>query len=88
MPETSLADTSSRVEVEFIDGKNLVAEVPVALGNPENPMSDKDMWNKFEPLVRPRLGPNTEKLFDCLSSFEGHGSMSRAVSLITERRNP
>jgi 2-methylcitrate dehydratase PrpD len=88
VPETSLADTSSRVEVEFIDGKNLVAEVPVALGNPENPMSDKDMWNKFEPLVRPKLGPNTEKLFDCLSSFEGHGSMSRAVSLITERRNP
>ena len=45
-------------------------------------MSIEDMWNKFEPLVRPKLGQNTEELFDCLSSFEESGSMSHALNLI------
>ena len=80
--DASLVDTSSRIEVEFEEGTSLVAEVPVALGNPKNPMSIEDMWNKFEPLVRPKLGQNTEELFDCLSSFEESGSMSHTLKLI------
>lgn len=83
--DPGMADTATRLEAAFADGGALVVDVPLALGNPGNPMSQQDMWRKFEPLVRPTLGPATEELFDLLDDFERHGAMDRLTDLVANR---
>ena len=51
-----MAQTAAQIVVELTDGSRLDADIPLALGNPDNPMSWDDMWRKFEPLVEPTLG--------------------------------
>ena len=53
-PGTEL--TEGFVEVHLTDGRALRADVPLALGNPGNPMSWAGMEGKFGGLVEP--GPN------------------------------
>ena len=54
-----MAQTAARIVVELTDGSRLDADIPLALGNPDNPMNWDDMWRKFEPLVEPTLGDRT-----------------------------
>ena len=78
-PGTEL--TEGYVEVELTDGRTLRADVPLALGNPGNPMSWDGMWGKFSGLVKPALGDQTRVLFDALRSFEQPGTLARVMKM-------
>ncbi len=79
-PDTEL--TEGYVEVELADGRSLRANVPLALGNPGNPMSWEGMQAKFAGLVEPVLGRDTRPLFESLRSFEAPGTLARMFALI------
>ncbi len=74
---------ASVLDVELEDGRKLHAEVPVALGNPENPMDWDDMKAKFDGLAEPVLGPKAETLYEALRTFEQPGRMAEALNLVS-----
>jgi 2-methylcitrate dehydratase PrpD len=80
-PDTEL--TEGFVEVELADGRSLRANVPLALGNPGNPMSWEGMQAKFAGLVEPVLGRDTRPLFESLRSFEAPGTLARVIALVS-----
>jgi 2-methylcitrate dehydratase PrpD len=79
-PDTEL--TAGFVEVHLGDGRRLRADVPLALGNPGNPMSWSAMEGKFNGLVEPVLGADARPLFEALRTFETPGTLARVVTLI------
>lgn len=73
---------SARVELSFADGSTAAADTPMALGNPENPMTWDDMRVKFDALVEPELGAaDTGELFDLLRQFDT-GALTDYVRLV------
>ena len=84
-PTDDMAETAARIVVELSDGSRLDADVPLALGNPGNPMSWDDMWRKFEPLVTPSLAGRSRELFDLLRAFEQPGSLERFAQMVAAR---
>jgi len=79
-PGTEL--TEGYVEVHLADGRQLRADVPLALGNPGNPMSWAGMEAKFAGLVEPTLGDDTALLFAALRRFEEPGTLARVMTLL------
>ncbi|MFM9849893.1 MAG: MmgE/PrpD family protein [Hyphomicrobiaceae bacterium] len=63
LPDPQVGYASARLDVEFNDGRTSTHEIATAKGHPGNPVSWDDMWAKFDGLVSPRLGPETETLF-------------------------
>ena len=79
-PGTEL--TEGFVEVTLLDGRALRADVPLALGNPGNPMSWDAMEGKFGGLVEPVLGQETRSLFEALRRFEAPGTLAKVIALL------
>lgn len=79
-PNTEL--TQGFVEVHLDDGRKLRADVPVALGNPQNPMSWSAMEGKFGGLVEPVLGRESKTLFETLRRFEEPGTLASIMALL------
>ena len=79
-PGTEL--TEGFVEVHLNDGQTLRADVPLALGNPGNPMSWSGMEAKFGGLVEPILGKETQPLFEALRRFEAPGTLARVIKMV------
>ena len=79
-PGTEL--TEGYVEVELNDGRKLRADVPLALGNPGNPMSWDGMWGKFSGLVTPALGNEARVLFGTLREFEKPGTLAKIMKMV------
>jgi 2-methylcitrate dehydratase PrpD len=75
------------MEVFLDNGRKLRAEIPWALGNPDNPMGWDDMRDKFQSLVEPVLGGSWAELFDTLRGFDQPGNLTRATSLVSPRDN-
>ncbi len=73
---------AAALEVEFTGGGHLNTHIPVALGNPENPMDWNDMRDKFMVLVEPPLGRNAEPLWQALRSVEEPGRFGEALTLL------
>ena len=84
-PTESMAQTAARIVVELADGSRLDADIPLALGNPDNPMGWDDMWRKFEPLVASTLGDRSRELYDLLRAFEEPGSLDTFVEMVSAR---
>jgi len=80
-PGTEL--TEGYVEVHLADGRALRADVPLALGNPGNPMSWAGMEGKFAGLVEPVLGDGTRSLFEALRRFEEPGTLAKVMTTVT-----
>lgn len=78
-PGTEL--TEGFVEVHLADGHKLRADVPLALGNPGNPMSWRTMEGKFAGLVEPVLGDRARPLFDALRRFEEPGTLAKVITM-------
>ncbi len=73
---------SARIEIKFADGGALESDTPMALGNPDNPMSWDDMRVKFDALVAPVLGEaDCAALFDVLRRFDT-GAAAEYVRLV------
>jgi 2-methylcitrate dehydratase PrpD len=81
-PGTEL--TEGFVEVHTTDGKTLRANMPLALGNPGNPMSWAGMESKFAGLVEPMLGDKTRPLFEALRKFEAPGTLASVMAMVTQ----
>lgn len=83
VPDQDLPITAARLSLRFADGGDASAETPLALGNPENPMSWDDMRDKFEALVEPVLGAaQTSALFTLLRNFEEPGAMAQLDAML------
>jgi hypothetical protein len=80
-PGTEL--TEGFVQVHLTDGRALRADVPLALGNPGNPMSWAGMEGKFAGLVEPALGKDTRTLFEALRRFEEPGTLAKVMTMLT-----
>jgi 2-methylcitrate dehydratase PrpD len=79
-PGTEL--TEGYVEVHLADGRSERADVPLALGNPGNPMSWTGMEGKFGGLVEPVLGSKTRALFQMLRRFEEPGTLAQVMAMV------
>lgn len=75
--------TEGFVEVHLDDGRTLRADVPLALGNPGNPMSWAGMEGKFAGLVEPVFGDETRPLFEALRRFEEPGTLAKVMATVT-----
>ena len=82
VPDEAKDVRAARIEIDFADGGSLEADTPIALGNPENPMSWDDMRVKFDALVAPVLGDaQCAELFAVLRGFDS-GAMDDYVRLV------
>jgi 2-methylcitrate dehydratase PrpD len=81
-PEMGFA--SSRLSLEFADGRHEVQHVPVAKGHPGNPMNWRDMEAKFTALTAPCLGQRSGALFG-LARELGRGGMLPEMRAILSR---
>ena len=52
------AERWARLCITLADGRTLVSEPARARGNPENPLSDAELLDKYRALATPVLGPN------------------------------
>lgn len=73
--------TQGFVEVHLAGGRTLRADVPLARGNPGNPMGWDGMEAKFAGLVEPVLGRDAKPLFEALRQFEAPGTLARVMAL-------
>ena len=73
---------AAALEAELADGRTLRAEVPLALGNPGNPMNWQDMEQKFMALAEPVMGAEARDLLDTLREVESTGALQRALALL------
>jgi 2-methylcitrate dehydratase PrpD len=62
-PDPHVGYASAVLDVEHNDGRTSTHKIATAKGHPGNPISWDDMWAKFDGLVSPRLGRETESLF-------------------------
>ena len=51
------AERWARLRITLADGRTLVSEPARARGNPENPLSDAELLDKYRALATPVLGP-------------------------------
>lgn len=67
VPEMS--KTAASIAVTLSDGSRIIAETPLALGNPGNPMQWGDLEQKFLGLAEPVLGRAAETTFRNLRQY-------------------
>lgn len=81
--DASLPETASRLSVRYVDGSTFETVVPLARGNPDNPMGWDDLRDKFDALVAPVVGrANADALHALVRGFERPGSVERMWALI------
>mgnify|MGYP006222666779 FL=1 len=84
-PDPAVGRYGAILEIELETGEVLRATVERSRGNPENPLSWDDLKTKFDGMVKPILGDDTDGLFDALRSIEEPGGLSRIQALIQPR---
>ena len=72
---------SARLALDFADGDSIGADIPVAKGHPGNPLTWDDMWQKFDALVAPALGRDSEALFALARDFARGGTLAAMRTL-------
>jgi 2-methylcitrate dehydratase PrpD len=55
------AERWARLRITLADGRTLVSEPARARGNPENPLSDAELLDKYRALATPVLGPEPHR---------------------------
>ncbi len=84
-PDAAMAETAARMRIDFAEGPSVQHDVPLARGNPDNPLSWDDLHGKFMPLAEPVLGGGrAASLFKALRTFERPGSLAQALALVDE----
>jgi 2-methylcitrate dehydratase PrpD len=71
----------------FVEGEAvpLHADTTIVLGHADNPMSEDEVWGKFDGLVTPVLGaPKARALYDLLQQFETPGNLNQIISLVAQ----
>lgn len=70
------------MDITLEGGEKLSATVERSRGNPENPMSWDDLKIKFDGLVAPVLGSESETLYETLRDFDAPGGLARTLKLV------
>ena len=71
----------------YVEGeaKPLHADTTIVLGHADNPMSEDEVWGKFDGLVTPVLGADKARaLYDLLKHFETPGNLDKIISLVAK----
>ncbi len=71
----------------FVEGeaKPLHADTSIVLGHADNPMSEDEVWGKFDGLVTPVLGADKARaLYELLKHFEMPGNLGKIISLVAK----
>src|SRR5437762_3016392 len=77
---------ANRVTVKLSSGKVVSKQVDYHKGHPKNPMSDKEVEEKFERLTRKYLTKNqSRRILDTIWSLEKVNEVGKIVSLLTVR---
>ena len=82
VPDTGLAETAASLLVNCSDGSIIAEQTLIAKGNPDNPMTWTDMYEKFKPLVEPTLGSQTLELFEILKNFEQPNQLNKLEKIL------
>lgn len=81
--DETLAPTAATVGVTLLDGQVLVEHVPLATGNPGNPMTPTQLQIKFVQLAEPVLGrAQTDELADAVLHLEDCSTLDRLIKLV------
>jgi 2-methylcitrate dehydratase PrpD len=78
---SDMAKTAAWMEVLMADGTRRRADIALALGNPERPLSWDDMQSKFTGLVEPALGRDAVRLFGAARRFATGDDLAAIVQL-------
>lgn len=71
----------------YVEGesKPLHADTNIVLGHADNPMSEEEVWGKFDGLVTPVLGEQkARELYDRLQNWETVGNLQKILSLVAK----
>lgn len=71
----------------FVEGQNepLHADTNIVLGHADNPMSEEEVWGKFDGLVTPVLGaPKARELYNLLQQWETPGNLNRIIGMVAK----
>lgn len=79
-----MSKTAASIAVTLFDGSRIIAETPLALGNPGNPMQWGDLEQKFLGLAEPVLGRAAETTFRNLRQYGKGGDISAAFETINQ----
>jgi 2-methylcitrate dehydratase PrpD len=80
--DPAIAYTEARVALEYDDGRTDFRHIPIGKGHPGNSMGWDDMAEKFDALVRPRLGARTDALFGLVRIFGGGGVLGEIKGIV------
>jgi 2-methylcitrate dehydratase len=75
---------ANRITVKLASGKVITRQVDYHKGHPKNPMSDKEVEEKFERLTKKYLTKNqSRKILDTIWSLEKVKDVGKAISFLT-----
>jgi 2-methylcitrate dehydratase PrpD len=78
------AERWARVRITLNDGRELVSDPAMARGNPENPLSDHELGEKYRSLASPVLGDaRAERIARAIDAL-GRGSAGSMAALLEE----
>ena len=67
------------------EAKPLHADTSIVLGHADNPMSEDEVWGKFDGLVTPVLGASQAKeLYHLLQNFEAAGNLKKIIAVVAK----
>jgi 2-methylcitrate dehydratase PrpD len=81
-PNERLEKTAASIRARRTDGREIVADVPLALGNPANPMTWDALESKFMALVEPRLNGRAAELFGMVRAFDAQSDIRALGALL------
>lgn len=76
------------IEVETIDGKKMTEWMPLALGEPEMPLSWENLQEKFDRLVGPtKAAQKSEKIIHAIKRFNEFNTIGEFMAIVDPDRN-
>lgn len=79
--EDGIERTATRLEFEMVDGECFTQNVEHAFGSMGNPMTGKDLDEKFMTIAGAVLGKRAGELLEVMHGFDRPGSLSRLSAL-------
>ena len=83
------AERWARVSIALTDGRTLTSEPARARGNPENPLSDAELDDKYAALAEPALGvERATRIADAVASLARGGALAPLLSELLAPLDP
>ena len=80
--DAAMGRYGSRLDIDLATGETLSMTVAHSRGNPENPLSWEYLKAKFDGLVEPVLGKDTDALYDAIRTFEAPGAFGQILAIV------